>query len=76
MHGMLRSDHRKDSLQANPAYPLYRAAVGIKTHFFVNFNVADKAYFCTAQSIVQVTHSHNPFSLRRIPFNYSFMSNK
>lgn len=34
-----------------------------------------KVYFRTAQSIVQVTHSHNPFSLRRIPFNYSFMSN-
>ncbi|XLU81415.1 hypothetical protein S245_004835, partial [Arachis hypogaea] len=25
---------------------------------------------CAIQSIVQVTHSHNPFSLRRIPLNY------
>jgi len=32
MRGMLRSDHRKDSLQANPAYPLYGAAAGTKTH--------------------------------------------
>lgn len=45
MHGMLRSDHRKDSLQANPAYPLYGAAVGTKTHFLMNFNVADKGIF-------------------------------
>lgn len=45
MYGMLRSDHRKDSLQANSAYPLYGAAVGTKTHFVVNLNVADNSIF-------------------------------
>lgn len=30
---------------------------------------------CTDQSIAQVTHSHNPLSLRKIPFNYSCHKN-
>lgn len=45
MHGMLGSDHRKDSLQSEPSYPLYGAAVVTKTHLVVNSNVADKGIF-------------------------------
>ena len=80
MQDMMESDHRKDSLQANQ--PILcrdlRGGWNKKTHFIVNSNVADKikSYICTAQSIVQVTHSHNPFFLRRILFNYSCLSNK
>lgn len=79
MQDMIESDHRKRVSSSEPAYPLWGscAVVATKTHFIANSNVADKkkSSICAVQSIVQVTHSHNPFFLRRIPFNYSCMSN-
>ncbi|KAJ6850387.1 uncharacterized protein M6B38_264930 [Iris pallida] len=45
-----------------------------ETHLVMNSNVADKIIYRIdmGQSIVQVAHSHNPPSLRRIHFNYSY----
>lgn len=63
MHDIVRSDHRKDSLQANqPILLCMVAVVGIKTHLVVNSNVADKGIFLHGQSIVQVYHK--TFDLR------------
>lgn len=33
------------------------------------------SYIRASQSIVQVTHSHNPYSPRKIDFNYSYQTN-
>lgn len=72
MHEWFGSDHRKDSLQANrPILCMGLTRWLEQRHIWLWILMWQiKAYICTAQLIVQVTHSHNPFSLRRIPFNY------
>lgn len=73
MYNMIRSDHRKESLQVNQ--PIF--CIGLtrrleQRHIWLWIPMW-QTYIYTDQSIVQVTHSHNPFSLRRIPFNSTFI---
>lgn len=65
MQDMIESDHRKESLQANRPILCRGLARWLEQRHIViaNSNVADKkkSSICAVQSIVQVTHSHNPF---------------
>ena len=73
MQDMMESDHRKDSLQANQPMP----HIGLmrrleQRHIWLGIPMWQASVYID-KSIVQVTHSHNPFSLQRIPFNSPYL---
>lgn len=63
MYNMIGSDHRKDSLQVNqPILCMGLTQWLEQRHIWLLIPMwRIRAYIRTAKSIVQVTHSHNPF---------------